>query len=94
MSFRPAPFLDHPDSSLDFRHMLMGASQIDSRTIRDFMDQSLDGSKFTIGMDVGDAETAVEIYSVDLLESLEDGLGRSIFQVAHRSETDVPAEGK
>jgi hypothetical protein len=89
--YSPGSFLYNPDSSLDFKDMLIATRQVDSWSAGHGLYQSLYRRKFTIGMYILDSETTMEIKLVNLLEGFEDGIGLSVGQVVHRSETHLPA---
>ncbi len=71
VSFRSAPILRRPDSSLDVRNVLVGTSQVDHRATRHHLNQCLQGCEFAISVDDGDAKATLEIALAHLLESLK-----------------------
>ena len=82
-----APFLYHPDSTFDFRDMLIAASQVNHRATRHRLDQSSKGFKFPIRMHRCDAEATMEIILVYLLERFEEDLrDSSVRKMVHRGE--------
>jgi hypothetical protein len=81
VSTRSAPFLHNPNSSLDLGCMLVGASQINDRSICHRLDQWLQGSKLSISMNHSDAKTAMEMTLVNLLENLEHVWNRAVRKI-------------
>ena len=71
VSSSSAPFLYHPDSTFDFRDMLVAASQVNHRATRHRLDQSSKGFEFPVRMHRCDAEATMEIILVYLLENFE-----------------------
>jgi hypothetical protein len=65
------PFLHYPDVTFDLRDVLVGACQVDNRTTWQRLDQRFDRREFTVGMYRHDAEAALEIILIYLLECLE-----------------------
>ena len=68
VSGSPAPLLHHPDSAFDFRDMLVAAGQVEHWTAWQGLDQSLEGPEFPVRMHHCDAETAMALVLVYLLE--------------------------
>ena len=72
MSDCPRSFLNDSDAPLDLWHMFVGARQIDNRSIWHFIDEHLQWSEFSIGMDSGYSKTTLPIIIIYFLESFED----------------------
>jgi hypothetical protein len=87
-----APFLYNPNSSLDLGHMLIGASQINDRSIWNRLDQWLQGRKLSIGMNHSDEKTAMKTTLVNFLESLEHVWNRAVRKMINSCETDFTAK--
>jgi hypothetical protein len=71
VSSNSAPFLYHPDSTFDFRDMLVAASQVDHWATWHRLDQSCNGCKFPIRMHRCDAKATMKVVLVYLLECFE-----------------------
>ena len=61
MSYSPNSFFDYSNSTLDLWYMLIGTGQVDARSTWHPVDHSLEGSKFAITADSGNAKAPMEI---------------------------------
>ena len=86
VSSSSAPFLYHPDSTFDFRDMLVAASQVNHRSTRHRLDQSSKGFKFPVRMHRCDAEATMEIILVNLFERFEYLRDSPVREMVHRCE--------
>jgi hypothetical protein len=71
MPSRSASFFDHPDSTFDFRDVLVGTRQVDHRSTWYRLNHSLEGLEFPVGMHRRDVKAALEILLIYLLERFE-----------------------
>jgi hypothetical protein len=87
-----APFLYHPDSTFDFRDMLVSASQVDHRATGHRINQSRERGKLPIRMHRCDAETTMEVVLVYLLECFENLRNSSVRKMIDRREANFATQ--